>query len=111
MLLALATFERNAPDDDMLPQNEASIEPSLPTEIPGLWPMITMDAETDQLLNILSDTSSWYEPGDQWYNPTNDTMSVFPPSSESPTAPSLGEWTDPKQSMHVSSCYPSLDNF
>ncbi|KAJ7589102.1 fungal-specific transcription factor domain-containing protein [Mycena floridula] len=110
LLLGLAIFEENAPHNDTLSQNKAPIEPSLPVdalaEIPGVWPIITMDAETDQLLNILSDTSSWYEPGDR-YNPTSDTMSVFPSSSESQSVPFPEEWTDP---MYISSHYPSLDD-
>ncbi|KAJ7578583.1 fungal-specific transcription factor domain-containing protein [Mycena floridula] len=110
ILLGLAKFEENVPHNDTVARNKrllashVPIEPSLPvdapTEIPGAWPTITMDAETDQLLRILSETSSWYEPGD-WFSPTSDTMSVFPSSSESPPAPFPGEWTDPTRSIPI----------
>ncbi|KAJ7578584.1 fungal-specific transcription factor domain-containing protein [Mycena floridula] len=110
ILLGLVRLEENAPHNDTVSRNKrllashATIEPALPidtpTEIPGAWPTITMDAETDQLLRILSETSSWYEPGD-WYTPTCDTASVFPSSSESPLAPFPGEWTDPTRSIPI----------
>ncbi|KAJ7578642.1 fungal-specific transcription factor domain-containing protein [Mycena floridula] len=107
ILLGLAIFEANEPHNDTVSRNKrllashAPIEPALPTdaptEIPVSWPIITMDAETDELLRILSDTTFWYESGD-WYSPACDTMSVFSSSSESP-APFPGEWKDPTESI------------
>ncbi|KAJ7581430.1 fungal-specific transcription factor domain-containing protein [Mycena floridula] len=94
VLLGLARFEENTPHNDMLPRNKQVLGSDAPIE-----PLsITMDAETDQLLKILSDTSSWYEPGD-WYR------SAFPTSSESPPAPFPGEWMDPTESIDWSAYY------
>ncbi|KAJ7598897.1 fungal-specific transcription factor domain-containing protein [Mycena floridula] len=77
VLTELAQFEEE------VPQHAVSRNKGPP---PGSW-CITMDAETDQLLRILSD--SWYERGDS-YCPSSDTPAPFP-----------GEWMDPVQPRNL----------